>query len=94
MAWSISRRTVKKKRKSTKPKMRYGRWDLNPEQSKFLNIIYNDKLFLDTVLTNKIYLNTLNNAVERGSYSSAPIVRGNLKRVCEEYVIWNDIINS
>lgn len=74
------------------PRKKYTRWSLNIKQADYLNMVYDDKLFLKVL--NKIYYNTLKSTVERGSYSSSDVTRRTLKRICEEYVTFTTLIDG
>lgn len=86
------RRILKMSYNPKKQKQKYSRKTLRKDQRDFLMKVYSDTLFFDTL--NRVYRNTLRNALDTGTYSSAPIVRGNLTRICEEYVEHKKSLNA
>jgi asparagine synthetase A len=90
---------AKRKRKMTRNKMSlkevYQRERLNvfSDQWKWVKEMNQDTLFMELLKSeNRVYYNIVKSTWDRVSYSSAPIVKLNLRTACEKYAEYKEIL--
>lgn len=86
---------VRRKRKPTKQKKVYPRIPLEQktDQYKWVGNMVKDQMFMKLLENeNRAYYNIVKSTWKNMSYSSAPIVRRNLKASCEKYREYDGIV--